>query len=288
MNIFNKMENLVNLTENEKILVSFIKNNPDNFIKMTSSEISEASFVSNATIYRLCKKLELSGLSELKILVSASVSDYLKENTALDFNYPIHQNETQYQITLTMKELYEQTLVSSLNNIDLEQLRKAASLMKKKPSIDLYTSAGNIFFAENFKFQMQEIGRFVNVPVEEYNQRLTAAASDASHLSIIVSFGGRGTIIPDIVEILRKNKSPILLISSTEDIPWAKHATNHLYLSSNESHYNKISSFSTRLSLLYLLDCLYTSYFKLDYDHNVDFKMATYKKLSRRNHGDAL
>ncbi len=90
MNIFSKMDNLVSLTENEKILVSYIKENPEAFVKMTSSEISEASFISNATIYRLCKKLDLAGLSELKILVSSSVGDYLKERTTLDFNYPIH------------------------------------------------------------------------------------------------------------------------------------------------------------------------------------------------------
>ena len=131
MNIFSKMDNLVSLTENEKILVSYIKENPEAFVKMTSAEISEASFISNATIYRLCKKLDLAGLSELKILVSSSVGDYLKERTTLDFNYPIHPNETQYQITRTMQELYEQTVVSSLNNLDLEQLRQAASLMKK-------------------------------------------------------------------------------------------------------------------------------------------------------------
>lgn len=131
MNIFSKMDNLVSLTENEKILVSYIKENPEAFVKMTSAEISEASFISNATIYRLCKKLDLAGLSELKILVSASVENYLKERKTLDFNYPIHPNETQYQITRTMQELYEQTVVSSLNNLDLEQLRQAASLMKR-------------------------------------------------------------------------------------------------------------------------------------------------------------
>lgn len=284
MNIFSKMDSLANLTENEKILVSFIKENPEAFVKMTSSEISKASFVSNATIYRLCKKLELSGISELKILISASVGDYLKEQTTLDFNYPIHPNETQYQITRTLKELYEQTVVSSLNNLDLEQLRQAAALMKKTPFIDIYTSAGNLFFAENFKFQMQEIGRFVNVPAEEYQQRLAAAASDPSHLSIIVSYGGRGKMIPQIIAILKKNKSPFLLISSTEEIPFAKDAAYHLYLSSNESHYNKISSFSTRLSLLFVLDCLYTSYFKLDYEDNVAVKMDYYNKIDRYKH----
>jgi DNA-binding MurR/RpiR family transcriptional regulator len=278
------MDNLTNLTENEKILVSFIKENPEAFVKMTSAEISKASFVSNATIYRLCKKLDLAGISEFKILISASASDYLKERTTLDFNYPIHPNETQHQITRTLQELYGQTVVSTLNNLDLEQLRQAASLMKKKPSIDLYTSAGNLFFAENFKFQMQEIGRFVNVPVEEYHQRLTAAASGSSHLSIVVSYGGRGTVIPKIVDTLQKNKSPILLISSTEEIPFAKAATHHLYLSSNENHYNKISSFATRLSLLFLLDCLYTSYFKLDYEENIALKMDYYHKIDFADH----
>lgn len=284
MNIFSKMDNLTNLTENEKILVSFIKENPEAFVKMTSAEISKASFVSNATIYRLCKKLDLAGISEFKILISASASDYLKERTTLDFNYPIHPNETQHQITRTLQELYGQTVVSTLNNLDLEQLRQAASLMKKKPSIDLYTSAGNLFFAENFKFQMQEIGRFVNVPIEEYHQRLTAAASGPSHLSIVVSYGGRGTVIPKIVDTLQKNKSPILLISSTEEIPFAKAATHHLYLSSNENHYNKISSFATRLSLLFLLDCLYTSYFKLDYEENIALKMDYYHKIDFADH----
>ena len=61
MNIFSKMDNLVTLTENEKILVSYIKENPEAFVKMTSAEISEASFISNATIYRLCKKMDLAG-----------------------------------------------------------------------------------------------------------------------------------------------------------------------------------------------------------------------------------
>lgn len=123
MNIFSKLNKLTNLTENEKILVIYIKNNPELFIKMSASEISEATFVSTSTIYRLCQKLNLSGLSELKVQVSMSINEYLKEDNSIDYNYPFKQNETSNQVVLKMKELYEQTLVSSLNLIDLEQLR---------------------------------------------------------------------------------------------------------------------------------------------------------------------
>lgn len=283
MNIFSKLNRLTNLTANEKTLVSYMKDNPESFIKMSAIEISEECFISTSTIYRLCQKLDLSGLSELKVQVSVSINEYLKEHNSLDYNYPFNQNETQYQISLKMKELYEQTLVSSLNLIDLEQLRLIATVLKKAQHVDFYTSAGNIYFAENFKFQMQEIGTFINVPLEEYHQLLTASTSDEKHVAIVVSYEGRGKIIMDLVNILKKNKTIIILISSTNDNPLTNYANYNLYLSSNENHFNKISSFSTRLSLLYLLDCIYTCYFKLDYDNNVTFKLDTYRKLSEKH-----
>lgn len=282
MNIFSKLNKLTNLTENEKTLVSYMQDNPESFVKMSALEISEACFISTSTIYRLCQKLDLTGLSELKVQVSASINEYLKENSSLDYNYPFNQNETQNQIISKMKELYEQTLVSSLNLIDPEQLKLISKVLKNAQHIDFYTSAGNIYFAENFKFQMQEIGTFINVPIEEYHQLLTASTSNENHVAIIVSFEGRGIIIERIVSILKTNKTPIILISSTNENSLTKYANYHLYLSSNENHFNKISSFSTRLSLLYILDCIYTCYFKFNYDKNVQYKLDAYKQLSKK------
>ncbi|MDU5111988.1 MAG: MurR/RpiR family transcriptional regulator, partial [Clostridium sp.] len=200
----------------------------------------------------------------------------------IDYNYPFKPNESEKQIVHKMKDLYEKSLISSLNLVDLEQLKLISNILKKYKHIDFYTSAGNIYFAENFKFQMQEIGTFINVPIEEYYQLLTASTSDENHIAIIVSFEGRGGIVKKIAEILKKNKTPIILISSTNENPLTKYSTYQLYLSSNENHFNKISSFSTRLSLLYLLDCIYTCYFKLEYDRNINFKLNTYKKLSKK------
>lgn len=282
MNIFSKLDKLTDLTQNEKTLVCYMQDNPENFIKMSASEISKACFISTSSIYRLCKKVGLAGLAELKVQISLSINEYLKEQNSLNFDYPFKQNETQNQVVLKMKELYEQTIQSSLNLIDLNVLKLVASILKKAKYIDFYTSAGNIYFAENFKFQMQEIGTFINVPIEEYHQLLTASTSDEKHVAIIVSFEGRGLIAENLANILKKNNTPIILISSTNENPITKYADYHLYLSSNENHFNKISSFSTRLYLLYLLDCIYTCYFKFDYEKNVNYKLSTYKKLSSK------
>ena len=280
MNIFSKLDNLTDLTANEQTLVDYMKNNPERFVNMSADEISAACFVSIPTIYRLCKKLKLNGLSQLKMVVSNSIRDYMKEKNGIDYNYPFSQNETQYQITVKMKELYEQTLTTLNNLIDLEQLRLIALALKKAKYIDIYTSAGNIYFAENFKFQMSEIGVVVNVPVEQYQQSLAAAASNEEHVAIVVSFEGRGMLVEQVMTLLKKNKTPIVLISSTTNKTMIQSSDYNLYLNPNENHYNKISSFSTRLSLLYLLDCIYTCYFKLDYDKNVKYKTETYMKMT--------
>ena len=155
--------------------------------------------------------------------------------------------------------------------------------MKKAKTIDIYTSAGNLYFAENFKFQMQEIGIQVNVPNEEYMQRLTASSSDDTHLAFIISFGGRGLLMNYFVQTLKAVKTPIVLISSTHENTLMSYVDYQLFMSSYENHYNKISSFSTRLSLLYILDCLYTCYFELDYESNVQKKLAYYERIREFN-----
>lgn len=279
MNIFTQLKNTKNLTNNEKQIVTFILDNPNAFLNMSSDQICKECFVSTTTLYRLCQKLNLSGLSDLKVKMSGSINSYLKENKDFDFDFPVKQNQSHYEILTKILEDYDQTLLSTFNLFNLEQLRLSVNAMKKAKQIDVYTSAGNIFFAENFKFQMQEIGITINVPKEEYNQRLVASCSDENHLAIVISFGGRGLLVNKIIKTLKNNKTPILLISSTEDNPIKEYVDYQLYLCSNENHYNKISSFSTRLSLLYILDILFACYFKTDYDNNLEKKLLYYKKI---------
>lgn len=279
MNIFTQLKNTKNLTNNEKQIVTFILDNPNAFLNMSSDQICKECFVSTTTLYRLCQKLNLSGLSDLKVKMSGSINSYLKENKDFNFDFPVKQNQSHYEILTKILEDYDQTLLSTFNLFNLEQLRLSVNAMKKAKQIDVYTSAGNIFFAENFKFQMQEIGITINVPKEEYNQRLVASCSDENHLAIVISFGGRGLLVNKIIKTLKNNKTPILLISSTEDNSIKEYVDYQLYLCSNENHYNKISSFSTRLSLLYILDILFACYFKTDYDNNLEKKLLYYKKI---------
>ena len=279
MNLFINLKENKDLSKNERILADYILKHPEDVLKMSSKDLGKVCFVSTATVYRLCDKLGLSGFSDLKIKITSSLDDYRKSNEDFNFDFPVNQFQTHYEIIQKIKEDYEQTLNLTANLFSLDQLRLIASAMEKAQIIDVYTSAGNINFALNFQFQMQEIGIQVNVPVDEYQHRLIAASSDENHLAIIITFGGRGILSDILPRILHKVKTPIVLISSYDYTFKDFDADYQLYISSYENHYKKISSFSTRLSILYILDVLYTCYFKLDYQENIEKKLAYYNNI---------
>lgn len=279
MNLFISLKENKDLSKNERILANYILKHPEDVLKMSSKDLGKVCFVSTATVYRLCDKLGLSGFSDLKIKITSSLDDYRKSNENFNFDFPVNQFQTHYEIIQKIKEDYEQTLNLTANLFSLDQLRLIASAMKKAQIIDVYTSAGNINFALNFQFQMQEIGKQVNVPIDEYQQRLIAASSGENHLAIIITFGGRGILSDILPRILHKVKTPIVLISSYDYTFKDFDPDYQLYISSYENHYKKISSFSTRLSILYILDVLYTCYFKLDYQENIEKKLAYYNNI---------
>lgn len=279
MNLFINLKENKELSKNERILADYILKHPEDVLKMSSKDLGKVCFVSTATVYRLCDKLGLSGFSDLKIKITSSFDDYRKSNENFNFDFPVNQFQTHYEIIQKIKEDYEQTLNLTANLFSLDQLRLIASAMEKAQIIDVYTSAGNINFALNFQFQMQEIGKQVNVPIDEYQQRLIAASSGENHLAIIITFGGRGILSDILPRILHKVKTPIVLISSYDYTFKDFDPDYQLYISSYENHYKKISSFSTRLSILYILDVLYTCYFKLDYQENIEKKLAYYNNI---------
>lgn len=280
MNIFRKF-NEIKLSESEQEIVNLILKDPYAFTEMSLHDIAGKCYVSRATVYRLCDKLEVSGLSDLKVQIRSDLEDYKAEEGAFDFNYPVQEHDSEWKIANILKEDYEKTLVSTLNLLHYDELKKAAYRIEKCRLINIYTDAGNIFFAENFAFQMMEINRQVHVPEVSYMQRLAAATSDKNTFSIVISFGGRALQIETLCKILKDRNSPVLLISSSEAKTLFPYADFRLLLSPHEDHYQKISSFSTRISLLYLLDMLYTCVFNLDYAKNKEAKTAYYHQMNK-------
>lgn len=282
INMFVKLENIQNITESENKIVQYVLTHPDSVMSMSIKELAEACYVSTSAIYRLCDKLDVDGYNEFKVRLSHSLSEYVQKKEAIYYNFPFKENQTQYQVLSSLKEYYQQTLLSTFDLFDMEEIRKVVSKMQKAKHITIYTSANNLFFAQSFKMQMQEIGVRVDVPTDEYEQRLLASLSGPDELAIIISYEGRLMNIDLITKLLKDNKTTLLLISANDFKLKNVIPDYHINMPNYEHKYLKLANFSTRLSLLFILDSLYSCYFEKDYKKNLENKL-NYTMLSSRN-----
>ena len=275
MDLFTKIKAMNSFTESEQTFIDFIFNHPYDVIQLNLQQLSKTSYVSISTIYRVMEKLEINGLNQLKLQISES----LKNNENLKniyYNYPFQKTNTHYQILTQMLELYDQTLKNTINLIDLDVLLHTVQALKKANNIYIFPSIGNYFMAESFQQNMLEIGVKVDVIKEAYYQHWHVQLCDENDIVMLISYAGRTPQIMDIVHDLNKKNIPIILISSTIHTPIDQFARYHLYFSSYENSEEKIASFSSRISLQYLLDCIYACYFNRDYEKNLEYKIKNY------------
>lgn len=275
MDLFTKIKAMNSFTESEQTFIDFIFNHPYDVIQLNLQQLSKTSYVSISTIYRVMEKLEISGLNQLKLQISESLKN--NENLKnIDYNYPFQKTNTHYQILTQMLELYDQTLKNTINLIDLDVLLHTVQALKKANNIYIFPSIGNYFMAESFQQNMLEIGVKVDVIKEAYYQHWHVQLCDENDIVMLISYAGRTPQIMDIVHDLNKKNIPIILISSTIHTPIDQFAKYHLYFSSYEDSEEKIASFSSRISLQYLLDCIYACYFNRDYEKNLEYKIKNY------------
>ena len=275
MDLFTKIKAMNSFTESEQTFIDFIFNHPYDVIQLNLQQLSKTSYVSISTIYRVMEKLEISGLNQLKLQISESLKN--NENLKnIDYNYPFQKTNTHYQILTQMLELYDQTLKNTINLIDLDVLLHTVQALKKANNIYIFPSIGNYFMAESFQQNMLEIGVKVDVIKEAYYQHWHVQLCNENDIVMLISYAGRTPQIMDIVHDLNKKNIPIILISSTIHTPIDQFARYHLYFSSYEDSEEKIASFSSRISLQYLLDCIYACYFNRDYEKNLEYKIKNY------------
>ncbi len=120
----------------------------------------------------MINKLGLRGVNDLKLLLRTDLQQGQNHQVS-DIDFPILETDTHYEVMLRLKEVYERTIEDTLGLADPETLVSAVEKMSKANIIDSYTSSANLYFAENFQFQMQEINQLVTVPKDDYIKSLS-------------------------------------------------------------------------------------------------------------------
>lgn len=276
-----RIKNLEHISSSEQIIADYILENKYDIQNMSTRDIAKNTYTSSATIVRFAQKLGYTGFSDLK-------EDYLNELNYIEThfknvnaNYPFSKDDSLKEIAGKINILLKETLDDSLSLIHFQQLEEVLRLLQKSECIHMFGIGSSLLFAQHFKHKMGRIGKKVEIEtlVGEYGFNISLV--EPHDCAILISYSGETTTVLNNAKLLKHKNIPIIAITSLGDNRLTEYADITLHITTREKQYSKISAFSSEYSIQYILDILYSGYFALNYEENLNKKISLSKTIEK-------
>lgn len=283
MSIMTQLEFELDFSSSEKEISKYILDNGEEVLKYSIKQLAKKTYTSPATIVRLCHKLGLEGYGDFKIKYSAELQYDKKQENRTDVNYPFTSDDSSHQIAYKIANLHQESIDDTLNLIDFKQLDKIINAICKANHIFIFGSGNSILAGLDFQHKMMRIGKLVELKLVPGEQVFLSYAAKEDDIAIIISYSGETADIIDIAKILKKKKITTIGITSIGDNQLSKYCNYILNTGSREKIFSKIAPFSSKTSMHYLLDIIFSCIFKQDYHNNINQKISLDKEYDHRH-----
>ena len=268
--IFEKLTGGMKFTAAEQQVLDFVQNYPRVVINLSLEELAAESYVSQASIIRLCKKLGARGFADFKVQLAAELSAFAEDGREVPVDIPIPPGCATPDIARTFYNLSRQALDATLNGLDVIALQKAATLLAYADLIHLYGRGESLLVAEDFHYKLLRIG--LNAQLESLNgfqeARSHVPNPKLKERALVVSQYCDSPQVHYVIDELMSAGIPFVLLTATENAwPYDKYAAVTLRIHCRESR-RKMGSFASRTAMQFILDCLYGEIFSRHYERN--------------------
>ncbi|MFR3312270.1 MurR/RpiR family transcriptional regulator [Collinsella stercoris] len=270
MDIKRRMELAEGFTPTEQQLAGTVLALGGRLHGLTIKELARAAHVSIPSVHRFCKKLGLEGFKELKVEV-ARAEEQQRHSGNVDINFPFNAGESADAVLTSMAQVYETTLTDTREVLDGVELDRAAGLLERAASIDIFTQSHNLYPAHMFCDRLLSIGRTASCFESGERQARIALASDCHHVAIAISYSGLGPNLATILPILHERNVPTIFVGTPNGCRLNPGLDVYLHVSDRESLQNRITQFASHIAVQYVLDSLYGCLFARDYANSRAF-----------------
>mgnify|MGYP004702983419 FL=1 len=250
--------------ETEKKIGNFIIHHPKEIVDMTVGELAKECQVSEASVSRFCKKIDMKGFHHLKIsiakeMVSQSEDDELSNHISVD------DLEQSLKNILANKVAELTQTVSMMNSENLQDILKRINNAQNV----LFAAVGNtVPVAMDGAYKLNQIGiSAVSTPVWE-TQLAYSYNLSPDDVVIAISNSGESTGVINILEAAKQKKATTISITNNEKSTIAKISDYHITTATREKLFLDEYRFS-RVSATMVIEVLYlflTSMRKEAYD----------------------
>ena len=254
MNVIDLLNNKKEFTSTEADVVAYILAHQTEIPNMNIGDLASATFSSNGTIIRLCRKLGYDGFKEFKIdLAKALEKNYIDPKT-VDYFQPYLSHEDPGSIMGKVLQIQKNALDATYSGISSDKLNQAAGMISKARRIYMYGQGETLNSLRGFSLLLKKLGIFSLVLDANNDDDLLLNESNENDVFIVASYQGVIYNMPYLTNIANQHRCKIIAISSQHMKP----CDLMIQLPNDDGGRRETDGIFAQSCIRYVFNCLYS------------------------------
>lgn len=239
----------------QRRVARYVLQNPEDVIRMSITQLSDASKASEATVVRLVQDIGFKGYNDFKISLSRSMS---VSDEALERD--LDADATTQDIIQNVFGMTRTSLIETWEALDSEQVEAAISILTSAKRIEFVGVGGSAAVAHDAYHKFLRLGVPVNALMDPHDAVQVCATLSPGDVVVAISHSGRTKDILEAVKLANESEAKVLAITRFGRSPLQRLADVTLHTLSSETTYRS-EAIASRISQLVLIDVLFVGAF---------------------------
>jgi DNA-binding MurR/RpiR family transcriptional regulator len=265
-------ENYPKFTKAEKKIADFILANPQKALNVSITDMAEMCGIGYTSVFRFCRTLHLKGYQDFRVALAISTNnrEILDTQTVME---NLQSNDLNELID-AVYQTYQSTLSTTIHTVDAISVQTAVDLLVKSSFIHFFGVGGSGVTAMEAQNLFLRINPNVIFHPDSHEQLIEAALLDTNCSALIFSNSGITKDCIEIAKLARKNNAKVIFVTRFAKTP-AKEYADVVLLSGAIEAPLQGGSIAGKVSQLFIVDLLYTEYFRRKGERAVANKQVT-------------
>ena len=257
-------------TKAEKRVADFILQNPSEVLFMSISDLAETCRVGDTSVFRFCKTMNLKGYQDFKMTLSLSMRGSDKE---------AEESHEAVSLEDNLKDLADKVLNETISSIqesysllELSKVSLAMDALSKAPMLTAMKAMN--------KFHRIEPKVYCSEMVSQ--QLMSAATMEKEDVAVIFSYSGATRDIVEIAKLAKDSGATVISVTRFQKSALTEFTDILLLCGANVGSLQKGST-SAEISQLFLVDIMYTEYYRRHFEKCSQILEKTSLAISDRN-----
>lgn len=239
--------------ESEKKIGTYIIQHTAQVVDMTVGELAQACGVSDASVSRFCKKINMKGFHHLKITLAKEISEKGNDDKEVSNHISVNDIEQSLKNILANKVT---EITQTVSMMDIKQLHEILNKLNSAKTVQFFAVGNTIPVAIDGAFKLNQIGiPAVSGTIWEtqigYTYNMTA-----DDVVVTISNSGESTAVLRALEAARSVGATTLSITNSEKSSAAQLSDYHITTATREKLFLDGYCFS-RVSATTVIEILY-------------------------------